>query len=784
MFGEDGESIHGLPFATDTWAMVYNTEIMEEAGIEAIPETWDELLECLAADGTCTLRAAVEEANSQRGPNTIAFGIAGNQVHTIAVGSTLTLNDRSGGTTIDGYTQAGAAPNTDPLESNATIRIEVTAATNIGAILQIESAGNTVRGLSIYGPTTYRMLLQGEDADGNRIVGNFIGFNTTLTATSPAGNGMQIDLGPDRNLIGTAAVADRNVISGNRGWGIRSNHGETSQNTYENNIFGIGPRMEPLGNGGGLDLQWWTWGNYVTGNLFANLRGQGIDLSHSTTNNAIINNRFGTFADGNSASADTTVRWGVTFKDNPTRSYLADNVFANATETAVWGRHNYNDPTIVVNNRIGVGSGGAALGNALGVRLIGHDDLYLGNIIANNGVGVVITDDTFDPNSPFTNFPSEETLGNRFYQSTFYNNGGERDIVFDAAFIPHNGIGAPTVTGIGPGEVYGTTCANCEVEVFVSGTVLGDGTLDTTTGGAGAGAGWIGRAQANGAGQWGLAHPDIQAGNDLRTHTVDPDGNTSQTSDPSPVPTTFTGSGSNAAGSLAPVGVPAPPPRPPVWEADPFTCSWANGTLSWENEGAAEYFLRTVAADGSEQYIGARTGTSAAVPDAAGYRVVNWAQGFARSATCGGPGDPVAPPSFTCTVDGATLSWTDQGVDRYYIRTVDAAGNDTYLTSTTGTSVTVPPSAGYLVIHWVGGRNAATCAGAGDLPAFSCSVAGATLSWTDQGVDRYYIRTVDAAGNDTYLSSTTDTSIAVPPAAGYQVIHWVGGRNVAACDSP
>lgn len=44
VMGDDEESIYGLPFATDTWAMVYNTEVMAEAGIDQIPETWDDLL--------------------------------------------------------------------------------------------------------------------------------------------------------------------------------------------------------------------------------------------------------------------------------------------------------------------------------------------------------------------------------------------------------------------------------------------------------------------------------------------------------------------------------------------------------------------------------------------------------------------------------------------------------------------------------------------------------------------------------------------------------------------
>ncbi len=44
-YGADGESFYGVPFATDTWAMVYNTAVMAEAGVAQIPATWDELLE-------------------------------------------------------------------------------------------------------------------------------------------------------------------------------------------------------------------------------------------------------------------------------------------------------------------------------------------------------------------------------------------------------------------------------------------------------------------------------------------------------------------------------------------------------------------------------------------------------------------------------------------------------------------------------------------------------------------------------------------------------------------
>ncbi len=43
-YGPEGKSIYGVPFATDTWAMVYNKKLLETAGIAKVPETWDELL--------------------------------------------------------------------------------------------------------------------------------------------------------------------------------------------------------------------------------------------------------------------------------------------------------------------------------------------------------------------------------------------------------------------------------------------------------------------------------------------------------------------------------------------------------------------------------------------------------------------------------------------------------------------------------------------------------------------------------------------------------------------
>ncbi len=63
---------------------------------------------CRTAGGSCTLRAAIAEANRIAGPNTIAFNISGGGPHSIHIATELpSITDESGATTIDGYTSRG-----------------------------------------------------------------------------------------------------------------------------------------------------------------------------------------------------------------------------------------------------------------------------------------------------------------------------------------------------------------------------------------------------------------------------------------------------------------------------------------------------------------------------------------------------------------------------------------------------------------------------------------------------------------------------------------------------
>ncbi|MEM9566662.1 MAG: hypothetical protein AAGA93_28835, partial [Actinomycetota bacterium] len=134
-----------------------------------------------------------------------------------------------------------------------------------------------------------------------------------------------------------------------------------------------------------------------------------------------------------------------------------------------------------------------------------------------------------------------------------------------------------------------------------------------------------------------------------------------------------------------------------------FTCTFANGTLTWEDAGASAYYVfATVEAGGGETYLGGHSTTSLAVPDADAYRVEHWASGQATNATCDGGGGP-AP--FACAVGNGVLSWDDAGAPEYYVfATVTPGGGETYLGGHSTTNLAVPDADSYRVEHWVTGQ--------------------------------------------------------------------------------
>ncbi len=168
-----------------------------------------------ADSGAGSLRQAILDANGSPGNDTVAFSIVGSGVHTIVPATALpAITDA---VTIDGYTQPGAAANTNGIGqgTNAVIRIEIDgSALGFGTNGLISNAGNvTIRGLAINRCKNAGIQVGGAGS-GTIIVGNFIGTDPA-GATRPGAQSYGVDIETTAVSVGGTNPADRNVISGN-----------------------------------------------------------------------------------------------------------------------------------------------------------------------------------------------------------------------------------------------------------------------------------------------------------------------------------------------------------------------------------------------------------------------------------------------------------------------------------------------------------------------------------------------------------------------------------------
>ncbi len=499
---------------------------------------------CQSINGECTLRAAMLEANVHQGPDQIHFDIPGTGPHTIQLNDVLpTLNDETGGLTIDGYTQPGSSVNTDPLASNAVIAIEVkgNGKDDHNAFL-ITSANNTIKGLAIY-DSYHAIHLYNSGARYNTIVGNFIGTDAGATFRAAdswnRGHGIYVDQGANRNTIGTSALEDRNVIGGNSYVGIRVDHGGSDNNIFHNNIIGL----TPDGNGNlrngkmGMDLQWGPSNNVIGGSGFRErnvISGHntyaGFDFSHSqfTSNNYLVGNFIGTDLTGNQAFSYTGNGLGVIFKDDVFNNYVYDNVISGNFNHALWHKHNYTGRNYIFNNRVGVGADGSTIGNAKwGMLLTGHNwQIGPGNIFAGNASGGIYIDNRLGSGP---NEPSDNSDENHIFQNSFYDNGGLAIDILpvgvnlnDAGDVdtgPNQGLNFPEITSASLTNVQGTACANCSVEVYLS---------DSGSGQHGAGRQYLTTVTADASGNFDAAISNVAAGQYVTAIAIDATENTSE----------------------------------------------------------------------------------------------------------------------------------------------------------------------------------------------------------------------------------------------------------------
>jgi CSLREA domain-containing protein len=268
-------------------------------------------------DGTCnathcSLREALNAAAVHTGPDTISFNIPpadpgrdASGVCTICPASVLpSLTD--GGTIIDGYTQPGASPNSNPFGQpiNAALKI-VLDGSQVPYYpdgLDIRSSGNLVRGLVVQRFNDGISVL---DASDNRIEGNFIG--TDALGSADLGNrchgvsisGVQGGPGSTNNVLGGSSPQARNLIAGNDCVGVGI--GPVGNNKVLGNYIGTnasGTAALP-NNGDGVYVYNVSNNNVIGGqavgeaNLIAFNGGHGVEIhgAYGAARNTISRNR-------------------------------------------------------------------------------------------------------------------------------------------------------------------------------------------------------------------------------------------------------------------------------------------------------------------------------------------------------------------------------------------------------------------------------------------------------------------------------------------------------------
>jgi hypothetical protein len=506
---------------------------------------------CSTSAGTCTLRAALTEASRDHIPSTVNFAIPGDGTHTIGLtGSLPNLDDLGGGTTIDGYTQPGATPNTAASGSNAVLKIEIRGTGPGGEeALNLTAGGNVVRGLAIY-DVRIGIQMRGDFSVDNVVVGNFVGTDASATfgATVRDSNTNSVIVRDRaaRNIIGRPALADRNVISGGFANGIVigaiAAPANTDGNIVQNNVIGLKPNGDPLPNlGHGIDVNLGGAHSFIgglepgMGNVISANSGSGVEVSHGdyTVGNQVVGNRIGTDLSG--TGGPPGVRNGqanVHVEDQATDTLIAYNTIGTTPRVLNDGgiKVDHSFGTKIEHNRIGISEDGSPISNGpYGVQVeTGSTGTIVGpgNVIAHNLNGVRIQDDA--------------TQGTTVTENQIYANDG-LGIDISAAGIglgtvnpndpgdgdggPNGRLNFPVFTEGNPTSVKGTACAGCRVEIFEADST--DTAPELTTS-YGEGKAFLAAGTAGGDGVFVVTLPSSAFDRTLTATATDGAGNTSE----------------------------------------------------------------------------------------------------------------------------------------------------------------------------------------------------------------------------------------------------------------
>ena len=411
------------------------TAILLAAATTALANTYT--VTSSADSGAGSLRQAILDANANPGADTIAFGIVGSGVHTIAPASA--LPPITGPVTINGYTQSGSSANTNPTSQglNTVLRIEIDG-TSAGATpcVRVQADDVTIKGLVINRCTAVEIETSG--AHSNLVVeGCFLGTNTDGTqALGPYISAIRVGNGGSNPRIGGTVPAARNLVAGlNPGTHIQLGDGvpEIANGLVAGNLIGTD----------------------ITGTLdLGNGSGKGIVM---LADNAVIGGT--SAASRNVVNGGIVIGAGLGFSTSSGNLIQGNYVGVDVTGTGMLRCHNACIEVLDKDNSIGGSAAGA--GNRIG----GSDhsgilvqSLASGTIIRGNFVGTDETGSVAIPNV---------YLGVEVHGATGVviggTNPGEGNLVAYTTFYGGVGVGSSGTATIRGNSIFENVGGNASV---------------------------------------------------------------------------------------------------------------------------------------------------------------------------------------------------------------------------------------------------------------------------------------------------------------------------------
>jgi CheY-like chemotaxis protein len=473
---------------------------------------------CLTSAATCTLRAAIAEANNVAGADNIYFNIPTSDAgyRDYDTPNTVSSGDSTGGddywtiapatvlptiTTqviLDGGTQT--ANQGDFNTNGPEVEIKGTGVSGINCLTLTTTASSSVSGFVINNCAKGINI----SSNTNQIKGNYFGTDIKGAAAIANANGITLNSPANGNIIGGTNVSDRNIISGSTGTALIIGTGSTGATFTEvyNNYFGTdrtgliviandsciygGPAKNSIiGNGASTGR-----------NVFLGCNTKSLQIQIGSNDNTIKGNYFGFGSDGVTSYVPSSSYFQMHIDIDSGSSFnmvggpnLGDRNYINvANLDPIWIWDNATHDNTVENNYIGVNINGVKSTDLSTAPLYGQGNFRCAVVVGNTSASSnnIIRGNLIIPSNGTCGIYALKGTGTIIEKNTIGNSSFFAIVLYgmgSTTVIRNNFIGSSANQPGGVDPYFGFTTPANEVGISLNGSsplVYGNKVVDNT----------------------------------------------------------------------------------------------------------------------------------------------------------------------------------------------------------------------------------------------------------------------------------------------------------------